>query len=212
MKIKTVTIKFNKKTKKYVSEKDYKSLEEKYNNLLNNSKKEYKIGEEVKWCGLDWLVIKIENEEVTLLLKNKLNAEQLNNCGFEHDSYNDIKFNLDSTDFDWKKSNIRKCCIAFVDKYLDKTKLIKMKTNYDENKYSNDYIRLLTIREAEKISNEIRKINASSGYWTMSPSVLNAGTYARVFAVSSAGCLDNWYVYYTYGVRPVIKLKTEDLL
>lgn len=52
VKIKEMTLQKNDGTTEcYVSNKDYRELEEKYNNLLNNLKKEFKVGEEVKWCG-----------------------------------------------------------------------------------------------------------------------------------------------------------------
>ena len=43
-------------------------------------------------------------------------------------------------------------------------------------------------------------------YWTMSPSIYNGN--ARVFLVSSNGGLFDSNVYFTYGVRPVINLKS----
>ena len=45
-------------------------------------------------------------------------------------------------------------------------------------------------------------------YWTMSPSNFSSGGYAYVFRVASSGNLDGNYVDYTFGVRPVINLKS----
>ena len=44
-------------------------------------------------------------------------------------------------------------------------------------------------------------------YWTMSPYRFSS-SYARVFVVYNNGGLDDWHVSNTYGVRPVINLKS----
>ena len=47
----------------------------------------------------------------------------------------------------------------------------------------------------------------NAAYWTMSPCIFS-GSSAYVFRVYSSGYLYGNYVYYTYGVRPVINLKS----
>lgn len=208
-------------TKQYVNFKDYKreisardskikTLELK---LEEKAKKHYKIGDEVKYCSLDWYVIFVNEDKVTLMLKNKLNKEQLNKCGYNPDSYNDIVFNSDHSNNDWLESNARKCVIEFANKYLNVEDLISMKSNYDEDKYSEDYIRIPLLREIEKLPKDIRKVDAGSGYWTMTASygATDTDSYARVFFVTSNGDLYYNYVYSAYGVRPVITLKAETL-
>ena len=98
----------------------------------------------------------------------------------------------------------------FIDEF-NKNELSIMKTNYDEDKYSDDYIRLLTIREAEKLPGEIRGIDEY--YWTLSPSNFDSNcSIAYVWYVASSGSLSPWsHVTASFGIRPVINLKAEYL-
>lgn len=207
-------------------DKNYLSLEAKLKKLEKGS---YEVGDEVKYCGLDWLVIGIEEKVMTtvtsesvymgarqfvkLMLKNKLNKEQLKTCGYNPDSYNDIAYNQDSSNNDWLESDVRKCVIKFANEKLNVSDLQSMRTNYDENKYSEDFIRIPTLREAEALPKNLRKIDADSGYWTMTSSygTTDTDSYAYVFRVNSDGNLGLFNVYNTNGVRPVITLSTENL-
>ena len=50
---------------------------------------------------------------------------------------------------------------------------------------------------------------SSKDYWTMAPSSYVSGN-ARVYSVNDDGCLDGYFVSYTYGaVRPVVSLKSD---
>ena len=175
--------------------------------------KNFKLYDLVKYNSYEWYVIKIYNDDVTLLMKNKLDNDTIKSLFDEEylsDSY-DAKFNLDASNNDWADSIIRQALNEkFIDKF-DKNELNIMKTNYDEDKYSDDYIRLLTIREAEKLPKEIREINEY--YWTLSPSRFDSfNSYACVWTVLPSGSLYPWdNVTYSIGVRPVISLKTEYL-
>ena len=46
-------------------------------------------------------------------------------------------------------------------------------------------------------------------YWTMSPYDVNSDANARVFVVDEEGYLRSWNVSYSYGIRPVINLKSD---
>lgn len=207
-------------------DKNYSNLEIKLKKL---EKENHEVGDIVTYKGLEWYVIKVEptteltidilganienGEVLTLMLKNKLNAEQLDKCGFTRDDYNDIAFNSDKANNDWLDSNVRKCVNAFADKYLDKSKLLKMRSNYDEDKYSDDIIRIPKLREIEKLPKDLRKVEADSGYWTMTPSygTTDTDSYTRVFVVGSNGALYGGNVNYARGVRPVIMLASDEL-
>lgn len=173
----------------------------------------FKLYDLVKYNSYEWYVIKIDNDNVTLLMKDKLDNDTMKSLFDEeylNDSY-DVKFNLDASNNDWADSIIRQVLNEkFIDKF-DKNELNVMKTNYDEDKYSDDYIRLLTIREAEKLPEEIRTINEY--YWTLSPSYFNSNfSNASVWYVMPSGSLYPWYyVASSIGVRPVINLKAEYL-
>lgn len=196
-------------------DKNYLSLEAK---LKKIEKGTYEVGDVVKYHNFDWYVINVletsnNSQTLKLLLKDKLSKEILDTLNFAHDSYGDIKFN-NTLNNDWTESNVRKCVIAFANEYLNVSDLMEMKTNYDEDKTSYDCIRLLTIREAEKLPKEIRKVAADSGYWTMTPSYkpTDQENYASVFYVSTSGNLNAYRVYDTRGLRPVITLSTDELL
>ena len=167
----------------------------------------------VKYNGYEWYIIKIDNDDVTLLMKNKLDNDTMQSLFSKEylDDECDVKFNSDASNNDWADSIIRQVLNEkFIDKF-DKNELNVMKTNYDEDKYSDDYIRLLTIREAEKLPEEIRTINEY--YWTLSPSYFNSyysGAY--VWRVNPSGSLNfGSSVASSFGARPVINLKAEYL-
>lgn len=173
----------------------------------------FKLYDLVKYNGYEWYVIKIDNDNVTLLMKNKLDNNTMQSLFDEEDldTDYDTKFNLDVKNNDWTDSIIRQVLNEkFIDKF-NKSELNIMKTNNDEDKYSNDYIRLLTIREVEKLPKEIRNINEY--YWTLSPSHFDSNSSnAYVWGVMSSGSLYPWNrVTTSDGVRPVINLKAEYL-
>ena len=175
--------------------------------------KNFKLYDLVKYNSYEWYIIKIDNDNVTLLMKNKLDNDTMQSLFDEEylDADYDAKFNLDVNNNDWVDSIIRQALNEkFIDKF-DKNELNITKTNYDENKYSDDYIRLLTIREAEKLPREIRGIDEY--YWTLSPSNFSSNSsLASVWYVMPSGSLHPWYnVTPSLGVRPVINLKAEYL-
>lgn len=176
----------------------------------------YEVGDEVNWCGFDWIVIKtgeeIYNKSITtLILKNKLNSEILDELKVKHDSYNDVKFNEVQTNNKWSESYIRKCLIGFAKRYLDFNKLIETRSYLDEGIESYNFIRLLTLRETEKLPNDIRNIDDC--YWTMTPCYNTTDTrdWSSVFYVHSSGSLYYSDVSTSFGVRPVITLLTDEL-
>ena len=167
----------------------------------------FKLYDLVKYNGYEWYIIKIDNGDVTLLMKNKLDNDTMKSLFNEKylDDECDVKFNSDEKNNDWVDSIIRQALNEkFIDKF-DKNELNIMKTNYD------DYIRLLTIREVENLPEEIRTINEY--YWTLSPSHFSSShSYAYVWDVLPSGSLYHWgSVWNSIGARPVINLKAEYL-
>lgn len=190
-------------------DKNYLSLEAKLKKLEKGT---YEVGDEVKWCNFDWIVIKTgtklqnitidlpgfmvtEENTVTLMLKNTI----------QNMTYSDNNSN------DYKESNVKKYLEnEFINK-LDKSKLIEMRTNYDEDKFVTTKVRIPTIRDIEALPMSIR--NCGSSYWTMTSSYAKSEdcSNARVFYVDVNGHLANTYVSNTLGLRPVITLSTETL-
>ena len=187
-------------TECYVLNKDYKELEEKYNNLLASietlkSKKEINLYDIVKYCDHEWYVIKIEDSGITLMSKNIIAT-----CTYSDNNSNDFE-----------ESN----CIKLLNEFTDQLNiydLVNMSTNYDEDKQINSLIRIPTLREIEAMPMSVRECGGA--YWTMTASygVSEDCTYASVFRVASNGYLDAPSVTIAFGVRPVIKLKTDKLL
>lgn len=179
-------------------------------------KVEYKLYDEISFCGYLWYIIKVEKNRLTLLMKDVLDRDSMTEI-FDReylDNDCDVKYS-NKNGFDWQKSIIKK---GLNDKFLDKldiARLLRMNTNYDENKSSKDYVRLLTIREAEKLPENIRK--SSKSYWTMSTSSINVNWsytnnwgYMNEWLVESDGSLNGWHsVVYHSSVRPVIQIKVN---
>jgi hypothetical protein len=189
-------------TKCYVDINDFKreikSRDSKIKNLeLKLEKKKYKVGDEVKWCNFDWIVIKtIKDEQEVVLMSKEV---------FEPMTYSDSNSN------NYVESNVKEYLEeCFINK-LDKSKLIEMRTNYDEDKFVTTKVRIPTIRDIEALPMSIR--NCGSYYWTMTGSYAKSedSSHAVVFFVDSYGFLNNNPVHNTYGLRPVITLSTETL-
>lgn len=175
-------------------DKNYLSLETKLKKLEKGT---YEVGDDVNWCNFDWIVIKtIENEQKVVLMSKEV---------FEPITYSDNNSN------DYSKSNVKEYLEeCFINK-LDKSKLIEMTTNYDEDKFVTTKVRIPTIRDIEALPMNIR--NCDESYWTMTSSyaVSEDCSNAGVFFVNSSGYL-NWdNVSNAYGVRPVITLNAEAL-
>lgn len=175
-------------------DKNYLSLEAKLKKLEKGT---YEVGDEVKWCNFDWIVIKtIENGQKVVLMSKE---------AFEPMAYSDKNSN------DYKESNIKEYLEEnFINK-LDKSKLIEMRTNYDEDKFVTTNVRIPTLRDIEALPMSVR--NCGSYYWTMT------GSYAKsedcsdaiVFFVDTIGFLNSNWVGNAIGLRPVITLSTETL-
>lgn len=175
--------------------------------------KSYKIYDLVKYNDYEWIVIKVENNKLTLVMKNCLSKEKMKKIfkkEYLTDDF-DIVYSLKDDCCDWNKTEIKR---GLNDEFLrefNKDELIKMKTNYDENKYSFDYIRIPTIREIDKL--DLDRIKSDKANWLMSPSLFDASNgIAHEWYLNSAGCLYPWFsVANGFGARPVITLKNDNL-
>lgn len=198
--IEKIHLRIDNETKCYVSYNDYKKMKQSYEGILRNKNKnkKYEVGDEVKWCNFDWIVIKTIKDEQEVVLMSKE--------AFEPMAYSDKNSN------DYKESNIKEYLEEnFINK-LDKSKLIEMRTNYDEDKFVTTKVRIPTLRDIEALSMSVR--NCGSYYWTMTGSYAKSEDCPRavVFVVNSNGCLGSWIVSNTGpGLRPVITLRTDEL-
>lgn len=173
--------------------------------------KTYKIYDLVKYNGYEWIVINVKDNKLTLMMKNCLSEEKMKEI-FNNDYLNknfDIKYSLDKKCNDWNKTEIKKGLNNEFLKEFNKEELVKMKTNYDEDKYSFDYIRIPKIREIERLDQD--KIVQSITCWIMSPSYFNASNdHVFEWILTNASYLSYAWVTNNYGVRPVITIKSDN--
>lgn len=192
-KVKTITIHKGSSTECYVSNKDYKKLKERYENLLAQiEEKKLNLYDIVNYCNHEWYVIKIENDEVTLISKDVIGT-----CTYSDNNSNDFT-----------ESN----CIKLLNEFMKKINindLAVLDRNYDEGKFYTGLIGIPTLREIEAMPMSVRE--CGDAYWTMTSSygVSEDSDYAYVFRVYSSGSLGGNSVNGTNGVRPVIKIKRE---
>lgn len=173
----------------------------------------YKVYDLVKYNGYEWIVIKAKGDKLTLMMKNCLSKEKMKEIFNKKylDEDDDIIYSFDKTCNDWNKTEIKRGLNNEFLKEFNKEELVKMKTNYDEDKYSFDYIRIPKTREIERLDQD--RIAPDKSCWTMSPSCFDATSGAAgEWMQYSAGYLSAWHwVNYWYGARPVITLKSDNL-
>lgn len=115
--------------------------------------KEYKIYDLVNYNGYEWIVIDVEDNKLTLMMKNCFPKEKMKAIFKEEYLTEDggIKYSLNKTCNDWNKTEIKRGLNNEFLEEFNKDELIKMKTNYDTDKYSYDYIRIPKIREIKNL-------------------------------------------------------------
>lgn len=144
-----------------------------------NITKEYKIGDKVVYKNLEWFVTKnrkVKRQKyVELMLADKLPKEILEKVFDDsnmRDSDNDIKF--DNESYDWKESYIRKQLNSKFLEVLDinKNELLQMTTNYAENEYTKDLVRIPSFHDCKTLPKEVIKRD----YWYF---LINRGVYRQ---------------------------------
>ena len=169
-----------------------------------------RIGNIVKYNNYEWYVIKINNETVTLMMKDVLNEDDINEL-FDDKSYineNRVIYSKNN-DNDWANSYIRKVLNSkFLDKF-NKEELNLMRTNYSENKFADDYVRIPTAWEIRELDEDIRYKGES--YWTMTASPYRFYGGANAWGVTTYGLIYGYNVTNSGSVRPAVSLKTEIL-
>lgn len=212
MKEKVNRIKINRSngiSKCYVLNKDYRELEEKYNNLLASIEAR-KLVVEVKYneitiAGNTYFVLDVNEEKhlVTYCMKDVLSRKEML-------KYFTDKWYQDSFGYCVRyNSDIRNN--RYEDSYIYKV----LNSSFKEDKLTGldvvGDVRLLTKEEVEALDEKHRNIN--KWYWTMTPynnmNELEYGSYAGVILVDNDGYLFNNNVSGAFGVRPVFTLKTE---
>ena len=169
-----------------------------------------KIGDIVKYNNYEWYITKINNESVTLMMADVLSDDDINEL-FDDKTYvdgNDVVYSKNN-DNDWANTYIREVLNSkFLDKF-SKEELNVMRTNYSENKFADDYVRIPTVWEIRELDEDIRFKGES--YWTMTTSPDNFNGNARTWDINTYGYIHYSNVTYSGSVRPAVSLKTEIL-
>lgn len=187
----------------------------------------YQVYDLVKYNGYRWIVINVEDDKLTLMMKNCLSEEKMKkifdddyffnfndpddlytaiDIGVDYNdfSYNDIKYSLDKTCNDWNKTEIKRGLNDEFLKEFNKKELVMMRTNYDEGKYSFDYIRIPTVGEIERLAPD--KVRPDRCCWTMSSN--EAGIWVEIVRDIMNPSL-SWSKS-RESVRPVITIKSDN--
>jgi len=85
---------------------------------------EYKLYEEILFCGYLWYIIKIENNRLTLLMKDVLDKDSMKDIFDSEylDADYDVKYSNEDS-FDWQQSIVRKGLNSKFLSKLDKRKI-----------------------------------------------------------------------------------------
>lgn len=195
---------------------------------IEKLKKTYKeLGEEIRkleeektgivnYAGYEWYIINDDGKNFTLLMKEKLSKEKIEKYFTNKnmvDKDGDVRFNYDVDNIWWRDSYIRHVLNSnFLAEFnLNHLNVMTMTVEYNRKKITTkDYVRLLTIDEVKKLTDEQRKLNSKYGYWTMNPCDFG-GSNAFEFYVNSNGVTVASFVIFSGGVRPVVSVKKEAL-
>lgn len=168
-------------------------------------KKTYKKYDELEIANDKYFVLNVRDNEIDVCMKGVLSREEMlkyfTDKWYQDESDYCVRYNSDIRNNKYEDSYIFKVLNgAFKEEKLKDLDIICN-------------VRLLTKEEVENLDDEHRNINKY--YWTMTPynnmDELKFGSYACVFFVRSDGYLTSGSVNNTYGVRPVITLRTETL-
>ena len=181
---------------------------------LEKEKSELKLYDVIKWCGYEWYIIELKDNETTLFLKDKLPSSDVEQYFSERllDSCKDVKFDTKGKNPWWADSEIRFTLNSLFLDELDVEQMNKMTTTVEldgQERTTEDYVRLITKEETELLPQEILKCSGQYGCWTMSPSCFIWWFYADVLRVHSSGAVRSSNTWNGYGVRPVINLNTD---
>ena len=182
---------------------------------LEKQEGKLKLYDVIEWCGYEWYIINLKDDETTLFMKDKMPVSRVEKYFSERllDSDKDVKFDTKGKNPWWADSEIRFILNSIFLNDLDVKQMNKMVTTVkldDQERTTEDYVRLITKEEAESLPQEILKCSGEYGYWTMSPSFFSHWFYANELYVNSTGAVNSHDITWGgYGVRPVINLNTD---
>ena len=181
---------------------------------LEKQEGKLKLYDVIEWCGYEWYIINLKDDETTLFMKDKMPVSRVEKYFSERllDSDKDVKFDTKGKNPWWADSEIRFTLNSLFLDELDVEQMNKMTTTVEldgQERTTEDYVRLITEEETELLPQEILKCSGQYGYWTMSPSGFSHWFRANELGVYSAGAVNSNSAWGGYGVRPVINLNTD---
>lgn len=181
---------------------------------LEKQEGKLKLYDVIEWCGYEWYIINLKDDETTLFMKDKMPVSRVEKCFSERllDSDKDVKFDTKGKNPWWADSEIRFTLNSLFLDELDVEQMNKMTTTVEldgQERTTEDYVRLITKEETELLPQEILKCSGQYGYWTMSPSYFSSWFNAQAFHVYSTGAVNSNDTWNGYAVRPVINLNTD---
>ena len=181
---------------------------------LEKQEGKLKLYDVIEWCGYEWYIINLKDDETTLFMKDKMPVSRVEKYFSERllDSDKDVKFDTKGKNPWWADSEIRFTLNSLFLDELDVEQMNKMTTTVEldgQERTTEDYVRLITKEETELLPQEILKCSGQYGYWTMSPSHFYGWFSASELSVGSTGAVSGDSTWGGYGVRPVINLNTD---
>ena len=181
---------------------------------LEKQEGKLKLYDVIEWCGYEWYIINLKDDETTLFMKDKMPVSRVEKYFSERllDSDKDVKFDTKGKNPWWADSEIRFTLNSLFLDELDVEQMNKMTTTVEldgQERTTEDYVRLITKEETELLPQEILKCSGQYGYWTMSPSHFLSWFGALELDVHSTGAVNNSSTWNGCGVRPVINLNTD---
>ena len=131
--------------------------------LKKYEEKEYKVGDLIEFRGLGWYVIRTKKRKkeklLELILMDKMPQNLLEKVFDDENMRNDYRIKFDNDSYDWKKSYIReKLNTRFIDVLgINRSDLVKMTTNYVEDEYVKDLVRIPSLKDMRELPKEIIK-------------------------------------------------------
>lgn len=194
---------------------------EKFKNetLKKYVKPNYELYQKVNFANLEWFVTNIKTKKkesyVTLILADKLPNEIIEKI-FPNDMYDsDYDVCFDKESYDWKLSTLRNTLnTKFLEVLgINKNGLVEMTTNYAEDEYVKDFVRIPTLKECRELPRDIVRRENTWSYFLMDKNGTwkkSDGTGAGVFEFGNHYCSAS-----TNGgfrvVRPVITVRADAL-
>ena len=188
--------------------------------------KVYRVFDLIKYNGYEWIVIKVEDNRLTLMMKNCLSEEKMSKIfnskylqgNFIFYCLNPTKDSYDLKDSDWNRTEIKRGLNNEFLEEFNKGDLIEMKTNFDLDKYSYDYIRIPTVIDIYELW-EYKRIMPDDNCWTMSPAIYSVDNRSIWTISSFSEDYDSPLNYNIFpdetvdgaaAVRPVITIKSDN--